>query len=550
MSQERQSRLSMLAEFYQRQIELAQSHYSPLLADGIDTFTEQTAHWTYPDGRRVPMSNFASQQNFLRGLIGLSVITGKAEYRDVAESITRYFLENYVDAKSGLFHWGGHRFVNLDSGEIEGPESKASVHELKHHFPYYDLLHRVSPEITEKYLQGFWAAHVLNWDQLDLSRHGEYGKAIPSDLFQSHQPQPVVDPVKLPNLPETVGLTFVNASTDLIYAACHYAKYSGDSSATLWAKHLYRQFVLARNPKTGMPVYQFSSPKQREPVPDDDTLTFSWFGDRAKRQFGPEFGSVALEANALFRDCWPVVVDNPLAIIECVKQLNDKEMMEWVIAGVKSYFNCAWDKTTNEIIPMWNDGTDLSGYTLVRDGYYGPKGLVLNRKPTDPAYLLPLVRASLLCSDPDLAHITVSMFSAFRLGELDPQTFQPLTLATSSDLCSPYLLFALLDLHQFTQNMSFLALADVIADNLVAKHFHRGFFIETDKHQFARLDNPIPYALLALEASYKGMYEQLPVSISTGGYLHGEMMLDGKLQVVFDRDVIYQERQSGHGIGL
>lgn len=98
-------------------------------------------------------------------------------------------------------------------------------------------------------------------------------------------------------LPETIGLTFVNASTDLIYAACHYYKYSGDKNAIKWAKHLYHQFVLARHPETRMPVYQFSSPLQREPIPDDDRITFSWFGDRAKRQFGPEFGDIAREAN-------------------------------------------------------------------------------------------------------------------------------------------------------------------------------------------------------------------------------------------------------------
>lgn len=67
-------------------------------------------------------------------------------------------------------------------------------------------------------------------------------------------------------------------------------------------KHLYRQYVLARNPETGLPVYQFSSPQQRQPIPADDNQTQSWYGDRAKRQFGPEFGEIAREANVLFRD--------------------------------------------------------------------------------------------------------------------------------------------------------------------------------------------------------------------------------------------------------
>lgn len=541
MAYTRKSYLPLLTEYYQRLGALAQSPTSPLLADGIDTQTLKPVAWTYPDSTRVPMSNFASQQNFLRGLVALSTLTGDDQYREHASKVTRYFLEHYVDDASGLFHWGGHRFVHWENGNIEGPASKECVHELKHHFPFYAFLHEISPATTETFLKGFWAAHVSDWDKLDLSRHGEYGQPYAADLFARHQPKPVVDPTLWPALPETIGLTFVNASTDLIYAASHYYHYTGDAHAKVWAKHLYQQFVLARHPETGMPVYQFSSPLQREPIPDDDTLTYSWFGDRAKRQFGSEFGDIAREANVLFRDSWPVVVDNPLAILECAKLLDEPQMRQWAIDGITAYFAHAWDEARNEIIPMWNSGEDLTGYTFVRDGYYGDKGTTLTRQPTDPAYLLTLIRASLQSEDAHLRDLTARMWQRFGLGELDPRTLRPSQVSERTSLASAYLLMALLELHTATQEEPLLHLADGVAENLLSQHYHAGFFLPGPHHRYARLDDPLPYALLALEAAHQGVYTDIPVMISTGGYLHGERLIGDTIKTVYDYDVIYNQ---------
>ena len=541
MSDSRVSLLPIVKRFYQQSLDLGKASHSPLMADGIDVKTLKPAKWIYPDGVEVPMSNFASQQNLMRGYLALSMLTGNNLYLHEAQNITEYFLENYADKASGLLQWGGHRFVNLETGDIEGPASKECVHELKHHFPFYDLLFQMQPEVTESFLKGFWAAHVTDWEKLDLTRHGEYGKEFPADLFKIHQPKEVVDPAKWPELPETVGLTFVNASTDLIYAACHYYRYTGDADALKWAKHLYRQFVAARHPETRMPVYQFSSPKQREPIPEDDRLTYSWFGDRAKRQFGPEFGDIAREANVLFRDCWAVVVDNPLAMLSCVQNINDEEWLNWVIEGIVGYFSHAWDEQSNEVLPMWTDGTDLTGYTFKRHGYYGEKGTTLARRPADPAYLLTLVRAARASSNQQVKALTAKMFERFNLGSLDAETLVPVEVAERSHLASTYLLFALLELHQHSEDKRLLVLADSVAQNLLKKHYHEnsGLFVEDLTQQYARLDDPIAYALLALEAAYAGVYDDIPQMISTGGYLHGDRNINGEIKVVYDRDVIY-----------
>lgn len=541
MPESRISLLPIIQLFYQQTIKLGQSASSPLLADGINVKTLKPVCWTYPDGHSVPMSNFASQQNLMRGFVAMSLLTQDNTLHHEAQKITAYYLKNYADKESGLLHWGGHRFVHLDTGNIEGPASKECVHELKHHFPFYDLLHQCDPDVTEKFLEGFWAAHVLDWDKLDLSRHGEYGVKFSDKLFQKYQPKPVVSQLHWPELPETTGLTFVNASTDLIYAACHYYRYTGDKAALTWAKHLYQQFVLARDPITKMPVYQFSSPKQREPIPDDDRLTYSWFGDRAKRQFGPEFGPVAREANALFRDCWALVVDNPLAMLACVEELDDEQWTRWITEGVIGYFTHAWDEERNEIMPMWANGEDLSGYIFKRDGYYGCKNTTLARQAVDPAYLLTLVRASLVSADKQLYQLTAKMFKRFELGLLNPDTLMPTEVVQETTLTSTYLLFALLELYQHSHNDALLKLADRVASNLIDQHYHKksGLFIADASQDFARLDDPIAYALLALEAAYAGIYEKIPKIISTGGYLHGEHHINSGQTAVYDREIIY-----------
>jgi pectate disaccharide-lyase len=534
--------LPLLNDYYQHTYELAKAKHTPLLADGIDTVNRTPVCWTYPDGTQVPMSNFASQQNFMRGLMALSTITGKTSYRDCAIQTTNYFLKHYVEHVSGLFHWGGHRFINWQTGDIEGPASKECVHELKHHFPYYDLLYQIDPETTKQFLHGFWAAHVLDWGKLDLSRHGQYDKQPPKNVFRSYEPQLVVDPTQWPKLPETIGLTFVNASTDLIYAAYHYYKYTNDPNAEKWAKHLYHQFVLARHPRTRMPVYQFSSPLQREPIPDDDRITYSWFGDRAKRQFGQEFGPIAREANVLFRDTWPLIVDNPLAMLYCAKSTGDEELIDWIIEGIKAYFDYAWDEANNEIIPMWNSGQDMTGYVFRRDGYYGTKNTILKRQPADPAYLLTLVRASTLSNSISLRTLTSRMFARFGLGVLDTTTLNPIEVATTTCLASAYLVFALIELANLTQDDRLRILADQVGENLVRQHYHRGLFVRDARYRYARLDDPIPYALIALEAARKGCYDQIPTPLTTGGYLHGDQCINGEVKIVYDYDVIYNQQ--------
>lgn len=511
---------------------------TPLMADGFDVLTHQPVVWKFPDGRNIPISNFASQQNWLRTLDALSLVTQDPQYHQQARVQSSYFMQHGVHEQSGLFYWGGHRFFNLDTLKTEGPESKAQVHELKHHLPYYDLLLSVDREKTLNFLQGFWHAHVEDWQTLDLGRHGSYDKQRDPHVF-THARHDVVNPQVWPQLPETKGLTFVNAGTDLIYAAYKYAEYTGDIAAAAWGKHLYRQYVLARNPETGLPVYQFSSPQQRRPIPEDDNQTQSWYGDRAKRQFGPEFGEIAREANVLFRDMRPLLIDNPLAMLDILRQQPDAEVLQWVIDGLKNYYRFAYDVESNTLRPLWNDGQDMSGYVLQRDGYYGAKGKVISPFPLEVDYLLPLVRAWRASEDDELLDLIAVLLHRWQLAELNKQQRRATLMDGKKPAASPYLLLALVELAEHCQCSQLFTLAWQIGNDLFQQHYHRGLFVESAEHRYFRIDNPIALALLTLIAAKQNKLAAIPQFITNGGYIHGDYRVNGESRTLYDIDFIY-----------
>ncbi|KAF1020371.1 MAG: Pectate disaccharide-lyase [Paracidovorax wautersii] len=238
---------------------------SPLLASGIDPRTGQPLVWTFPDGRTAVLSNFSAQQNFMRVLVWLSNLTGDERYRQRARETVRYYFDHYQDP-SGLLIWGGHRFIDPRTLAPEGPSEKEMVHELKNAYPYYELMFEVDKPATARFIRAFWNAHVHDWKTLETSRHGVYGKPMGALWSQPFEQQPPFSATK--------GLSFLNAGNDLIYSASLLYKYDQDAGALTWAKRLAQQYVLPRDPKTGLGVYQFTQALQRAHTTDDrDTLS-------------------------------------------------------------------------------------------------------------------------------------------------------------------------------------------------------------------------------------------------------------------------------------
>ncbi|WP_447527978.1 pectate lyase [Vreelandella sp. TE19] len=512
-------RLQAVQAFADTVLDQASDHYhddnpSPLLASGVNPRNGEQLEWVFPDGRTAVLSNFSAQQNLMRVLVGLSNLTGDEHYREQAKANVRYYFDNYQD-DGGLLYWGGHRFVNLKTLEPEGPSEKEMVHELKNAYPYYELMFEVDPDATMAFIRGFWNAHVYDWEALETSRHGEYGLEM-GELWDS-------DFTQQPPFFATRGLSFLNTGNDLIYSAGLLYHYNDEPGALTWAKRLAEQYVLPRNPETGLGVYQFTQPLKRDET-DDDSDTLSKYGDRAQRQFGPEFGSDALEGNMLVRGrTGTIYSENPLMQLALAESLGDdgEELKKWTLDGLKAFAQFAYDEDTNTFRPMIADGTDLSIYTLPRDGYYGKQGTVLEPYTAGSNFMLSYARAYTLEQDADLWRVTRGIAKGRELGDIGDMGGQNPQVNLETSNSDPYTIFALIDLWQATQQQAYLDLAEKVADNILENKRINDFFVRDQEVEYAEIDSIDPYAILALEAAQRDDTEAVAPFLNGGGFTEG-----------------------------
>ncbi|CCQ42631.1 pectate lyase [Yersinia enterocolitica] len=527
-------RLTVVKQYVDNVLNKASDTYhgdkpSPLLADGVDPRTGQQLEWIFPDGRRAVLSNFSAQQNLMRVMSGLSQLSGDPRYQKRAEDIVRYHFQNYQD-QSGLLYWGGHRFVDLKTLQPEGPSEKEMVHELKNAYPYYDLMFSVDSDATARFIRGFWNAHVYDWRILETSRHGEYGKPMGALWESKFEQQPPFFATK--------GLSFLNAGNDLIYSASLLYKHQQDQGALTWAKRLADQYVLPRDAKTGLGVYQFTQALKRE-EPTDDADTHSKFGDRAQRQFGPEFGPTALEGNMMLKGRTSTLYsENALMQLQLGKDLGPQgqDLLKWTVDGLKAFAKYAYNDQDNTFRPMIANGQDLSNYTLPRDGYYGKKGTVLKPYKAGNEFLISYARAYAIDNDPLLWKVARGIANDQGLGDIGTAPGKEIKVNMDTTNSDPYALFALLDLYHASQVADYRKLAEKIGDNIIKTRYIDGFFMASPDRQYADVDAIEPYALLALEASLRNKPQAVAPFLNGAGFTEGAYRMDDGSARVSTRD--------------
>lgn len=143
-----------------------------LFADGLNQDTYEPTRWNRGLVENEPVSSdIYSQFNLLKMLDGLSVMTGDPKYSEAAlEQITTRFNTPGLVDKNGLFYEGGHSFLNIMTGEHYG----LGYHETKDNQLPLELMYKADPEGTKRYITAFWNAHILDWSNLCMNRHGYY----------------------------------------------------------------------------------------------------------------------------------------------------------------------------------------------------------------------------------------------------------------------------------------------------------------------------------------------------------------------------------------
>lgn len=533
-------RIEAVIEFCENVLAKGRDRYrenpSPLFADGINIDNLEHIKWNLPDIGEVVISNLATQQNFFRTLVSLSEVTDNPKYKTAAMDAIGYHFD-YLADKSGLLHWGGHKFIDLKTFQPVGPVDKNYVHELKNCFPYYDLMYEVNPEATTKFIHAFWNAHIYDWDEIDVGRHGNYGLNL-GKVWNNEL-------VQLPPFRESSGLSFINTGNDLIYAASNVYRWNRDKDALKWAKHLAYQFVLARDEQTGLGAYQFTQPKKIDET-DDDSNTLSKYGDRAKRQFGPEFGERALEAKVLRSGgANSIYGANALMQLQIAKEVGEdaEDLLDWTYKGLISFAKYAYIPETNSFKTMFTDGTDLTGYVLKRNGYYGKAGKELKSYSAHCGFLLSYARAFLEIGDRELWKMARNIARGNGFGELGNEPGMGVSINLDTNCSDPIALFAIVDLYKATKCNEYLNLGRVIGDNIVSRSFHKGFFVKDSTRMNAKFDAIEPFALLSLHAAIQDKLELIPSFIYGEGFISGSYMLsDGTSKTVFDRELYKLKR--------
>lgn len=306
------------------------------------------------------------------------------------------------------------------------------------------------------------------------------------------------------------GLSFLSAGNDLIYAAGLLYRATGDEGPLRWMKRLAGMYVKARHPRTGLGVYQFTQTlRRREPASDRDTD--SACGDRALRQFGPEFGEAALEGNILLgpqaRSIYGVNALMQMALAEELAGVAG-ELLEWTVTGLGSYARHAYLPEANALRPLIADGTDLSGHVLPRDGYYGKAGTVLRPFAADGLFLASYARAYRLTGDEAMWRMVRGIARGLGLGELGEAPGVGVRVNPAAPCRDPRVVFALLEVYERSMHPAYFELAERVGENVLAATYAEGYFRGGGEVVF--FDSLEPLALLALEAAGRGATSAVP----------------------------------------
>lgn len=484
---------------------------TPLFVDGLNVDTLEPPVWRR-NGQRWMLSNLASQQNLFRTLDGLSAATGDPKYRQAAIEAIAYAFE-HLQAPGGLLRWGGHTCYDALGDKVV---SEAGQHELKHHYPYYELMRRVDPDATRRLIDGIWQAHVIRWDVLDVNRHGAYGRGI-EKLWDNQYVGGEVPFVGK-------GLSFMMSGTDFVYAAAMLSRFTGDQRPLVWAKRLAKRYVEARHPETGLGASNFSVLASH----------------RMEEQF-PQFQGRFTEATVtdIYGARYTYCAICQLRLGEVLGP-EGREFLQWGIEDLTARANHGYDEQANSFWAMLIDGTKLSPADVKKAGYVKPEWL--EKRPVDSRHYLAYALAYKLSKSELMWRMTRGIGRALGLGELDTEPGQPGSIDPATSNNDPLVLFGLLELYEATHQRAYLDVAKRVADNALATRLQNGYFVESKAHLFTRFDDPTPLALLHLRAAVLNLPQKPPAFWCGRGYFH--CPYDGKGRT-YDVSVIYPQLR-GH----
>jgi pectate lyase len=475
---------------------------SPMMIDGINIYTKQPAVYMY-GGNKSVLSNFASQQNTLRTLVALTNMTGDNRYKNRAMEAVDYMLSNITDA-NGTPYMGGHTW--WDSFGEKTANSKTYALELKSFFPYYDIWYETDAEAASRTVGAMWDSKMRDWSILLFSRHGGYNKT-PTAVWDNGFSDP--DPWYKP---ASGDLPFFMSGIDLVLAAVKDAQYADNEKAGVWAKRLLGIYAKAADETTGL-------------IPDIFLLSGgSSITDRGLDQFGMDYPQ-ATEGN--IQGTYNVTaasMPDMTALYDA--GLIDAEMFNWLVNNERGCLQYQYDAATHKNKYILADGTDLTGYTLKKDGYFGNTGTVLQAAEVGRNLLFTSVSLYMKTDEQGFWDFARDVAGYFGLGDIGtaPGVGVQVNLATKSVTMGN--IFAMCDLYEATGCADYLKLAKAISNNSMIL-YKRGFFMTVPERAYinnwgynkvyVNFNDKDAWAILRIEAAMQGKSGQIPAFTNSYG---------------------------------
>lgn len=521
------------------------SEPNPVFAAGINRLTGEHAMWQHQTAGDIPLTDLASQTCLMKGLLGMTQITDDDKYRQSVYDAYKYYLDNLVYEQNGLLAWGGHMAFNMKTYEVW---DELDTHELKDHYPLFDVMYEIDPEKTERCIKAIWAGHVHDTTNLEFSRHFTITGAMEDEkvdnVFRSVQAN--FDKNLEPFFEASEGLiTFVTAANDFVFAAGELYGLTGDIDALQSGLDLQNMYLKGRHDgsldgkePTGLIPFLFTKVgKYREFIEDvwDPLYTNSGFGDRIKpnlydldqnNPYLSDFGAEYDKTIDIVIYCY-----NPMVMFRMAEYCDEetkKYLIDEAVETLAAFVRTKYDFKTNQGKPMLIDGTDLTGYVRKRTGYTGQIGATFEPWELEADYLLAFMRGYVNAhsyDDEKLHDWAETIWSGIRnsfeyygVGDVGSAPGVDMELNYDTDCEQPFVLITLCEAYNRFGVPEYLTLARKVANNIVNNRFQEGYFYEKDTQLSANFNAEEPYALVYFLASTMGISENVPEHFGSRGY--------------------------------
>lgn len=493
------------------------SYYPNLFVDGINVDTKEPVVWTL-NGVDYYFTDFYRQQNLMKILDGLTVLTGDESYREIAYEQYQFRFEHLTD-ENGLLYAGAHTLVDAKTGKMY-----KATHETKGYLIPWNLMWAADAEGTKRFIEAYWNAHIDDWTSLDMDRHGQYNREM-GELWDSEYLND--DPRS--QLSED-NCAFVVTANDLMEAAYFLSLQTGDEAPARWADNMMGKILGIQHDETGLHGSKYGTSYSYEY--GYDRFIYNFTGVEALNGYN--------ETQYVTRNTIKSTAGYaPQSFVPIYNETENEKIYEYITGNMLGVARYVYDEENHRFnTPMMYDGFDVGGITSLRDGYYLNAGKSFAEYESVFASVLQsAIDVYVISGEKEIWDMARVWAENVGLGDIGTDLGENVNVNLNTTSASAANAMAVVTLYKYTESMDYYQLACKIADNIIEKYYHNGLFY-TEGNAYASFDTESAYAVFAVEMMAQGKLDEIvDLKLSHGST---DIVYDGSSRTGID--VIYGQK--------